>query len=297
MIKRSDLTKKQGMTLNQKMDHTLGSIEQFYNRYDGKVYVCFSGGKDSTVLLDLARRLYPEIRAVFIDTGLEYPEIRDFVRLSGGEFVRPDRSFRWVLEKYGFPIVSKKISMGVSRYRATKSDLQKSLRLYGGINPTSGKKQYATISRRWHFLIDAPFKISEQCCNILKKNPLRKFEKKSGLKPIIGIMAEESTLRVQEYLKHGCNAFEKKNPQSTPIMFWTKKDIWEYIKKYKVPYSEIYNMGYERTGCMFCMFGSHMEKEPNRFQQMAVTHPKQYDYCINKLRLDIPLKFIGVETN
>lgn len=99
--------------------------------------------------------------------------------------------------------------MGVSRYRGTDSVLQKELRLYGGVNPTSGKKQHPTISKKWHFLIDAPFKISEKCCDILKKEPLRTFEKETGLKPITGMMAEESAFRVQEYLHTGCNAFEK----------------------------------------------------------------------------------------
>lgn len=39
--------------------------------------------------------------------------------------------------------------------------------------------------------------------------------------------------------------------------------------------------GCDRTGCIFCMFGCHLEKEPNRFQRLKETHPRQYDYCIN----------------
>jgi hypothetical protein len=51
-------------------------------------------------------------------------------------------------------------------------------------------------------------------------------------------------------------------------------------------------MGYERTGCMFCMFGLHCEKEgETRLDQMAKTHPKQHKYCMEKLGLDEVLKW------
>jgi len=52
-------------------------------------------------------------------------------------------------------------------------------------------------------------------------------------------------------------------------------------------------MGYERTGFMFCLFGAHLEN-PNRFQIMAKTHPRQYDYCMKKLRIQIVLKYMKI---
>ena len=57
---------------------------------------------------------------------------------------------------------------------------------------------------------------------------------------------------------------------------------------------ELYTTGVNRTGCMFCMFGVQLEKEPNRFQKMKETHPKQYDYCMNKLGLSKVLDFMGI---
>ena len=75
-----DLKIMQNWSLERKIQVTQTRILEWYLKYDGQVYVAFSGGKDSTILLDLARRMYPEIKAVFIDTGLEYPEIRDFVK-------------------------------------------------------------------------------------------------------------------------------------------------------------------------------------------------------------------------
>lgn len=84
------------------------------------VYVSFSGGKDSTVLLNLARKLYPDISAAYVDTGLEYPEIRGFVRRQENvEILRPKMNFRQVIEKYGYPFIGKEVAgcvYGARRY-------------------------------------------------------------------------------------------------------------------------------------------------------------------------------------
>ena len=75
------------------------------------VSVSFSGGKDSTVLLDLARRAFPDIPAVFVDTGLEYPEIRDFVKsIPKVTWLRPEIPFPRVIETYGYPVISKEVA-------------------------------------------------------------------------------------------------------------------------------------------------------------------------------------------
>ena len=66
------------MHLSRKVQITTARIIEWYQHYDGKVYVAFSGGKDLTVLFDIVRRIYPDVPAVFSDTGLEYPEVRAF---------------------------------------------------------------------------------------------------------------------------------------------------------------------------------------------------------------------------
>jgi 3'-phosphoadenosine 5'-phosphosulfate sulfotransferase (PAPS reductase)/FAD synthetase len=92
------------------------------------VYVSFSGGKDSTVLLNIARNLYPNIKAVFVDTGLEYPEIREFVKtFDNVDWLRPKMNFRQVIEKYGYPFISKEVSEcvdGARRYLKSLTDRQ-----------------------------------------------------------------------------------------------------------------------------------------------------------------------------
>lgn len=102
----------QAAPLNVKVKMTQRRIRDWVDEYglDG-VYVSFSGGKDSTVLLYLAREIYPDIKAVFVDTGLEFPEIRDFVRnFDNVEWLKPKMTFRQVIEKYGYPFISKEVA-------------------------------------------------------------------------------------------------------------------------------------------------------------------------------------------
>jgi len=281
------LKQRQALTLEEKIKLTLDKIELWYEYWEGEVYVAFSGGKDSTVLLDLVRSKYPDVKGMFLDTGLEYPEIRNFVKSKKNiRWIKPKMPFTKVIRKYGYPVISKEISMAISRFNTADTIKKKEYRLLGG---KKGERK-GTISKKWRFLLNAPFKISDECCNIMKKGPSKKMKGCS----YVGIMAQDSKLREQYYLRTGCNAFTNKRPRSWPMAFWMEKDIWEYIRLNDLKYSKIYDMGYDRTGCMFCMFGVHMEGSPNRFQRMALTHPKQYKFCMDKLGLRKVLSYMHI---
>jgi len=237
------LRQRQSLPLEAKIIHSQQKIREWYEYWNGQVYVSFSGGKDSTVLLHLVRSIYPDVPAVFIDTGLEYPEIRQFVKQTENViWLKPKMNFRQVIEKYGYPVISKEESGFIYEIRTTKSEKLRNKRLYGN------KWGRGRISDKWKFLIDAPFKISDKCCDTMKKRPAKKFESETGLHPMLGNLAEESAKRTQDYLRFGCNAFEAKRPISRPLGFWTESDIWQYLKQFNVPYSKIYDMGYDRTG-------------------------------------------------
>lgn len=108
---REELEEMQRLPLQRKIQITTARIIEWYQHYDGKVYVAFSGGKDSTVLLDIVRRIYPDVPAVFSDTGLEFPEVREFVKsCENVTIVRPEMNFRKVIEVYGYPVVSKRVA-------------------------------------------------------------------------------------------------------------------------------------------------------------------------------------------
>ena len=210
----------QALPLEVKIEKTRLRIREWINEYgeDG-VYVSFSGGKDSTVLLDIVRKDYPNVKAVFINTGLEYPSVRKFAESKENVVtIRPKMNFREVVTKYGYPIISKEVSLKV--YRIFKNKKSAYLRFFDG-----SEKGSIYDHTMYRFLLDAPFMISHICCDIMKKEPFARY----GKKPIIATMAEESKLREQKWLENGCNAFDQKKPKSNPMSFWTEQDVLTYI--------------------------------------------------------------------
>jgi len=283
---------RQALDLDNKILLTKHRIWQFYYKNYGNVYISFSGGKDSTVLLDLVRQDFPNVPAVFVDTGLEFPEIREFVKtIPNVIWLKPEMRFDKVLEKYGYPIVSKEVSQMIYEVKNSKSQKNINIRLYGNEKGKIGK-----IPEKWKFLLNTDFKISQKCCDIMKKRPFNKFKKMNGDCGIfVGTMTTDSRLRKMSYLRTGCNNFNKGS--SKPLSFWSEEDIWNYIKKYNIAYSKIYDLGYKNTGCMFCMYGVHLEKRPNRFDIMKTTHPKQYKYCMKNLGIENILNVVLKRNN
>ena len=289
------LRELQALPLERKILITQARITEWYMRFNGKVYVSFSGGKDSLVLLHIARQCFPDIRAVFADTGLEYPEIREFVKtVENVIWVKPKMNFKQVIRTYGYPVASKELSRKI--HYAKKGSKWATKYVDGTAIDSNGNPSRYRVTDRWLKLMDAPFDVSDYCCNVMKKSPLASYHKESGDKPMVATMANESSVRTQAWLRTGCNSFDTKKPMSKPMSFWTEQDVLQYIKRYNLPYCSVYGdivedevtgllhtTGAARTGCMFCMFGCHLEKEPNRFQRMKETHPKIHEYCMKPI--------------
>ena len=176
---------------------------------------------------------------------------------------------------------------------------------------------------RYKFMLDAPFEVHNACCKVMKKAPTHKYVEETGRYFMTGQMAEESRLRKSQWVKNGCNGFYMKYPISNPMAFWTRQDVLEYIYKYNIPICSVYGdvvedisgtdevegqltfsdlegfegytdydatrpklktTGCDRTGCMFCGYGCHLEKEgEGRFERMKQTHPKQYEYIMKPI--------------
>lgn len=237
-----DLRYFQRLPLDIKVAMTKTRIREWVNRYgvDG-VYISFSGGKDSTVLLHIARRDYPDIKAVFVDTGLEFPEIRQFVRTHENvEIIRPKKTFRQVICEYGYPMMSKAIAHGVSVAKRNPCGRVKKIQFSENYNSKFGLY-------KWSKLIDADYNLSDKCCNIMKKSPAKSYEK-SGQRPLTAQMAGESKQREIQWLHNGCNAFDNKRPISNPMSFWTEQDVLQYIKENNLPIASVYgDIAYEDT--------------------------------------------------
>lgn len=296
----NELVMLQALPLEIKIAKTQQRIREWVEYWGlDNVYVSYSGGKDSEVLLDICRKLYPNIKAVFSNTGQEFPETIKQVleRKKEGfdiDLVTPKLKFKDVIEKYGYPVVSKEQSLYIEQVRRTKSPKLLKLRLEGGRNGKSFK-----ISEKWKYLIEADFKISNKCCDILKKAPIKKYEKETRRKPIVGTMAHESVLRQRQYLKEGCNSFENSNSISKPIGFWVENDIYEYIQQNNLRISECYTkFKMKRTGCYGCLFGCHLEERTgnNRIVELMDSHPHLYKYLMENLNYKHIMKILGLRT-
>lgn len=143
------LRQMQALPLRAKVLMSQARIREWYQHFNGDVFISFSGGKDSTVLAHVVHDIYPDVPLVFCNTGLEYPEIQKFAERMGAEFIRPKMSFSEVISKYGYPIISKenaeaihyarkiRIGGGTTKQRqnernSTEQELQTKSILHGG---------------------------------------------------------------------------------------------------------------------------------------------------------------------
>ena len=343
----------QALPLTAKVQMSKNRIKEWYDHWNGDVYVSFSGGKDSTVLAHLVRSTYKEVPLVFANTGLEYPEIQSFARKMGAEFIRPKLAFSEVISKYGYPLIGKEVSECIyyarghigrenkrrqtqltgtyhadARRLMLKGDYQEG-RLNGDVvnramlngkytgsrklqheKVSSGDKTEKTNSQfnktKWLPLcMETQFLIGAGCCKAMEKTPFATYGRRTGRKPYIGILTEESRLREQAWVRHGCNAFDSKKPSSQPMSFWSEQDVLHYIKNNGLEIASVYGeilytdpdglqydslvdcgqklrcSGCQRTGCIFCGYGAYLDSgKKSRFQLLAETHPRQYEYCM-----------------
>lgn len=301
-----DLAQMQSLPLEAKIKMTERRIIEYYEFYNGDIYVSESGGKDSTVLCHIVKNLYPDVPNVFIDTKLEYRSVRKKGIELADISLKTKYSIEDVILLSGYPVIGKEIANTVASAKKGGTRLEKLNGTF--INKKSGELSQFNIPK-YKFLLDAPFRISDKCCDIMKKNPSIEYEKTTGRKPILGLMASESQKRKKAWIKTGCNAFEKKRPQSQPLSFWTEQDILHYIKLHNIEIAEAYgeivyidNDGMEydndffntdmklsttgeaRTGCVFCMFGITHDTE--RFLRLKEREPKKYDYVMRGGKFD-----------
>ena len=313
------------LPLWRKVQISQARIIEWYQYWNGNVYVSFSGGKDSTVLLHLVQQIYPNVQAVFSNTGLEFPEIQKFARLKGATFVSPSMRFDQVITEYGYPLISKEVAEAIhyarkinttgiwekdprqkNQFINTSISGKRRTELHGKLTHGGGKQSHSNKEKWLYIATDLPIKISHYCCDIMKKRPLLKYHKATKTHPYIGTLAEESRIRKEAWIKHGCNVFDSEHPISQPISFWTEQDILAYIVLNKLQIASVYGdimcekngayyqpigldgevmdglkcTGCSRTGCIFCGFGFHLDRGKTRFQKLAETHPRQYEYCI-----------------
>lgn len=355
-MEKDELKQLQAFEFGQKVNRSISKIIEYISRLDGNVYVAFSGGVDSTVLLDLTCKVWASLEqyhdkpltVIFADTGNEFSAIRrfvsDFCKICEERYSikidlikarSKDIDFYKVPAEVGYPVVSKKVSRMVRDIRAWCRDtmakhgiswdlsqevferlitdyepeMPHTIRLYfTGVTSTGRKCKSRKLPKKWYKLCYAPFEVSEKCCDLLKKDPCRIEAKKRGLYGLVATMASDSQQREGAYLSTGCNSFNGSRTKSQPMGFWFTDDVTHYLKTYALEYcKEVYGEICEgtsgdrftkeqHTGCKLCLFGCHLEKEPNRIQRLAKTEPNTYRFALRKDGLNYAevMDYLGV---
>jgi len=304
-MKPDELKARLQWSLEEKIEYSLEKIWEFYHYHSGNVIVSFSGGKDSSVLLWLVRKQFPDTKALFVNTRVEYPELVKFtLKTPNVSVIYPKYRFDKIIKNYGYPMVSKKVSRFVHDLQnpTVRNEKTRILRDTGYTKDGRSLPRYK-IPKKWRFMVDSQFRFSDRCCVFLKEIPLHGMKTNA----FVGTLANDSQRRLLGYLKHGCNWLGKR-PRSMPLGFWTQNDVVRCIAENDIPVCDIYGdlvqtgdvyefSKMQHTGCIFCGFGVQFEQRPNRFEKLRTTHPRLHGYAMRKLGIGDVLDFMQKNCN
>lgn len=259
----------------------LQKIRQVIGKYgEENFYISFSGGKDSTVLSALIDMAIPgnKIPRVYANTGIELNMIRDFVidmakNDERVEIIKPSVPIKKMLEEEGYPFKSKDHALKVNTYQ--NSGYTKTTDRY--LNPPKERKKYACPKALlYQFTNECTLKISNKCCNELKKKPLHEWQKANNKRfAIIGIMKDEGGSRLNSHCITYTNSGNLKNFQ--PLVPVTK--AWEewFIDTYNIKICDIYKepYNYVRTGCKGCPFDLFLQESLDTLEKFFPAERKQ----------------------
>ena len=237
------------------------SDEEFYlldlkSKFDkikpNTYYLSYSGGKDSHFLYWFIKEYLKrdDIKIVGINTYMEHHEILERINKNCDVVLRPEMKPFEIKEKYGSPCFSKTQDDYIYRWQ-TGNRAPYLIARINGKNLDGSETQFGLSKKARKLLMEGNLhKISNKCCKYLKKETAKKFQKETGLKPILGVRGAESIARKGVYK----SCFQK-DGRFTPIWDLSDELMDKIYKKYNIEVPEVYNHVC-RTGCMGCPYGS-----------------------------------------
>ena len=255
-----------------KVDFYLYDLKTKFNKINpNEYYLSYSGGKDSHLLYWFIKEYakIDGIKIVGINTYMEHKEIRERIYKYSDIVLLPTKKPFEIKEKYGIPCFSKEQDFYIYYYQKAIREGREPAKTYQDkINGTYRTGYSISKRAREYILSGKAHKITHLCCHYLKKEPARRFEKETGLKPILGVRGNESALRRKQYTS--CFTKDKK---FTPIWDLSDELLDEIYKKYNIEIPKVYEY-ICRTGCMGCPYGSYKH---NTEKELALLSKKQKD--------------------
>ena len=252
----------------------LEDLKSKFRKIDPEKYVLsYSGGKDSHFLYWFIKEYLQEdrIKIVGVNTTMEHHEILDRINKNCDHVLLPLKKPRQVIEEYGAPCFSKSKDEFIYRYQGGSRSFN-TMNYIDGVNPIFklNKKERELVKS------DQLHKVSNKCCDWLKKKPLEKYAKENGVKWIIGVRGSESRMRKSQYT----SCFNKKG-NFTPIWDLSSELMDKIYEQYEIEIPSVYNV-VKRTGCMGCPYGKNVETElktlsDNQYKYVVSLFKKSYD--------------------
>lgn len=240
-------------------------------------YISFSGGKDSTIVHHLVDMALPnnKIPRVFINTGIEYLDMVKHVK----ELAKNDKRIviynsgvhiTKMLKKYGYPFKSKEHAHKVATFQ--NSGYGKTVRAYINGKKPNGEKSFIKCPNilKYQFTNLCNLKISEKCCDKLKKEVANRYQKQNKKNiTIIGTrIAEGGTRRVHKE----CAVFDRNNNLKIFKPINPCNDEWceWFIEKYNIKLCKLYYppFNFKRTGCAGCPFALELQDQLNVMRRL-----------------------------
>lgn len=257
------------------VDFYLYDLKTKFDKINPKeYYLSYSGGKDSHFLYWFIKEYLhdKDIKIIGINTYMEHPEIRKRIYDNCDKVLLPVLKPFQIKEKYGIPCFSKEQDFYIYYYQnAIRKGKEPSKTISEKINGTYYTGFNISKKAREYVLSGQAHKITHLCCHYLKKEPARRFEKESGLKPILGVRGNESGLRKKQY--QSCFTKDKK---FTPLWDLSDELLEKIYKQYNIEIPKVYEH-ICRTGCMGCPYGSYKHDTE---KELALLNDKQKKFVI-----------------
>lgn len=260
-------------------------IKQINEQYDleNNAYISFSGGKDSTILHYLIDFALPnnKIPRVFINTGIEYNDIVEFVKelqKNDDRFViiSSKKNIKQILENYGYPFKSKEHSDRLNQFQ--NGNLSDYVKYYIGLESKKKKGRKCPKKLFYQFSNDFTLKVSDKCCYQLKKSIANKFQqeyKKSIF--LTGMRKEEGGQRIN--IK-GCILTDKNGKLKKFHPLLVVDEEWEnsFIEHFNISLCKLYYppFNFKRTGCKGCPFNLNLQEQLDTMEKLL---PNEYKQC------------------
>lgn len=259
----------------------IAKIQSINKQYDleNNAYLSFSGGKDSTVLHYLLDLALPgnKIPRLFINTGIEYEYIVDFVKKleqkdSRIQIVNSNVNIKKMLEIEGYPFKSKEHSLKLGEWQ--KGSIAKSNIYY---KEMSGKSRYACPKKLlYQYERNFKLRLSDKCCYRLKKDISHKWEKENNKNILLtGMLKEEGGQRSSI----NCIVTDKKNnlKKFHPLAVVTKSFENWFIETHNIKLCKLYYppFNFERTGCKGCPFALDLQNQLDVMERLLPAEKAQ----------------------